>query len=156
MLVFGVSVFLNCVIERTPSLQWLTGWGFRLNMLYSEVSPNVCLCEVHLVRAASASVCAQRDFGLNVHGIQADGTNPAVGSLGIDSLPQAPTISIDEASSSITLNELKDGSAGSSTSTTTLSLDFDNIITINDSGGTVLLSYRILDDDAVYEGLANE
>merc|ERR1712216_655352 len=36
MLVFGVSVFFNCVIERTPSLQWLTGWGFRLNMLYSE------------------------------------------------------------------------------------------------------------------------
>ena len=57
MLVFGVSVFLNCVIERTPSLQWLTVWGFRLNMLYSEVSPHVCLCEVHLLRDASASVC---------------------------------------------------------------------------------------------------
>ena len=51
---------------------------------------------------------------------------------------------------------LKDGSAGSSTSTTTLSLDFGNIITINDSGGTVLLSYRIYDDDAIYKGLANE
>ena len=81
MLVFGVSVFFNCVIERTPSLQWLTGWGFRLNMLYSEVSPRMCLCEVHLVRDASASVCAQRDFGLNVHGIQADGTNPAVNAV---------------------------------------------------------------------------
>ena len=62
-----------------------------------------------------------------------DGSNPAVGSLVIDSLPSAPTISINQ--SSITLNELKDGSAGSSTSTTTLSLDFNNIITINDSGG---------------------
>ena len=51
---------------------------------------------------------------------------------------------------------LKDGSAGSSTSTSTLSLDFGNIITINDSGGTVLLSYRIYDDDAIYKGLANE
>jgi hypothetical protein len=40
--------------------------------------------------------------------------------------------------------------------TSTLSLDFSSIISINDSGGTVLLSYRILDDDAVYEGLANE
>ena len=66
----------------------------------------------------------------------------------------APTISIIEESSSIVLNELKDGSAGSSTSTTTLSLDFNNI-SINDSG-TVLLSYRILDDAAVYKGLANE
>ena len=52
-----------------------------MNMLYSEVSPRVCLCEVHLVRDASASVCAQRDFGLNVHGIQADGTNPAVNAV---------------------------------------------------------------------------
>ena len=71
-----------------------------------------------------------------------DGSNPAVGSLVIDSLPSAPTISLTQ--SSITLDELKDGSAGSSTSTSTLSLDFENIITINDSGGTVLLSYRIL------------
>ena len=38
----------------------------------------------------------------------------------------------------------------------TLSLDFGNIISINDSGGTVLLSYRIYDDDAIYKGLANE
>ena len=30
------------------------------------------------------------------------------------------------------------------------------LLQINDSGGTVLLSYRILDDDAVYKGLANE
>ena len=57
---------------------------------------------------------------------------------------------IRDSKSSITLNELKDGSAGSSTSTSTLSLDFGNIISINDSGGTVLLSYRIYDDDAIY------
>jgi hypothetical protein len=83
-----------------------------------------------------------------------DGSNPAVGSLVIDSVPSAPTISLNQ--SAITLSELKDGSAGSSTSTSTLSLDFGNIITINDSGGTVLLSYRIYDDDAIYKGLANE
>ena len=81
-----------------------------------------------------------------------DGSNPAVGSLVVDSLPPAPTISLNQ--SAITLSELKDGNAGSSTST--LSLDFGNIITINDSGGTVLLSYRIYDDDAIYKGLANE
>ena len=49
-----------------------------------------------------------------------DGSNPAVGSLVIDSIPSAPTISLNQ--SAITLNELKDGSAGSSTST---SIDSD-------------------------------
>ena len=44
-----------------------------------------------------------------------DGANPAVGSLVINSVPTAPTISLSQ--DTITLTELKDGSAGSSTST---------------------------------------
>ena len=78
-----------------------------------------------------------------------DGSNPAVGSLVIDSIPSAPTISLSQ--SAVDISELKDGSAGSSTT-----VNLGNLITIDDSGGAVLLSYRIYDDNAVYKGLANE
>jgi hypothetical protein len=54
------------------------------------------------------------------------------------------------------LNELQDGAVGSSTSTSSIGLNLGNLITIGDSGGTVLFSYRISDDDAVYKGIANE
>ena len=86
-----------------------------------------------------------------------DGTNPAVGSLVINSVPTAPTISLSQ--DTMTLSERKDGSEGSSTTT---SIDFGSLITINDSGGTVLLSYRIYNQDTannenpIYKGLANE
>ena len=83
-----------------------------------------------------------------------DGENPAVGSLVINSLPPAPTISLSQ--DSIVLNELQNGAVGSSTSTSSIGLDLGSLITIGNSGGTVLFSYRISDDAAVYKGIANE
>ena len=86
-----------------------------------------------------------------------DGANPAVGSLVINSVPTAPSISLSQ--DTMTLTERKDGSEGSSTTT---SIDFGSLITIDDSGGTVLLSYRIYNQDTansdnpIYNGLANE
>ncbi|MDA8687549.1 cadherin repeat domain-containing protein [bacterium] len=93
-------------------------------------------------------------YTINIHVSDLVYTDTLPITILVNDINEAPTISLSQ--SSITLDELKDGSAGSSTTTSTLSLDFSSIISINDSGGTVLLSYRILDDDAVYEGLANE
>jgi len=76
-----------------------------------------------------------------------DGANPAVGSLVIFSNPTAPILTLSQ--DAVTLTELKDGDQGDFTS-----WNFGSLLSSDKVGG--LLSYRIYDDDAVYEGLANE